>query len=92
MGAILFNDKDHKYVGFSDGKHIFEDLNHDAITLTREAKLHIVNTPVTLLCKDGGEVEPTYQTLRKLKLSEINRILKSRGLNLSEEASLLNLL
>jgi hypothetical protein len=84
MGIILFNDKEHKYVGFNDGKHIFEDLNHDAITMTREAKLHLDNTPVTLLCKDGGEVEPTYQTLRKLSISEVKSILKSRGLNLSE--------
>lgn len=85
MGLILFNDKNHRYEGFSDGMHIFKDLNNEAITLTREAKLHLDDTPVTLICKSGGEVEPTYQTKRNLDAREILNVLSSHGLSLSKE-------
>lgn len=83
MGILLFKDERHRYEGFNDGMHVFKDLNNESIVLTRTAKLHLSNTPVTLICKDGGEVEPTYQTTRVVNKELLFEILKTHGLNLS---------
>lgn len=83
MGIILFKDERVRYDGFDNGRHKFEGLLDDTITLTREAKLHLVNTQVTLLCKPSGEVEPTYQTKRNLTNQQIRDVLSSRGFDVS---------
>lgn len=84
MGILLFKDKEYRYGGFNDGKHRFENLSGDTITFTREAKLHLVDTPVTLYCKSDGEVEPTYQTRRCLTANQISEFISSHGINISQ--------
>lgn len=64
MGLKLFQDDLFKYEGFELGNHVFEDLRDGSKILTPTAKYRFTESNVTLICKEDGEIDSTFNTKR----------------------------
>ena len=64
-----------KYVGFDGEKHLLEGVLSEETVQVFEAKLVDTPSSMVFMLKRGGEIEPTYGTVRKFGIESTGRVL-----------------
>lgn len=72
---FVARDTDYHYVGFKDGKHVFNSTDGSECHMATMAKVFVTPKQVSLILKEDGGVEPTFNSRKKLGDALVERVM-----------------